>query len=165
MMERMLFAVLVAALQTAQPSPAPTASPSIAPSPSAAPSPPVAPGFSVHGTGANAFVDQATSGAGATPPEGPEFAAGLPNAPMSPYDWFSGAPEVPGVAGEMQYEFNVAYRAPHATATATFMLSGTGGDITNSIYWGEPLLGPLAHVLDLCGIEIAELVWKLHPDE
>jgi len=30
---------------------------------------------------------------------------------------------------------------------------------------GEPLLGPLAHVLDLCGIEIAELVWKLHPDE
>ena len=139
----MLLAYFLVLLQVASPSPQPSPSTSPLPSPAASATATPSPGFSVHGSGALVFIDQATAGSGASPPEGPDFAAGRPNAPMSPYDWFSGAPEIPGVAGEAQYQINAAYRAAHVTATASFMISGVGGDITNSIYWGEPLVGPL----------------------
>lgn len=131
----MLLALFLATLALA--SPEPTASPAPTPSPTATP------GFSVHGSGANVFIDQATGGVGQTPPEGPAFAAGSPAAPMSPYDWFSTAPLLPGVAGQVQYLFDASYRSKTTTATATFVVSGLGGDITNGIYWGEPFVGPL----------------------
>jgi hypothetical protein len=142
----MLLGALLIALQLVTPlpsppvpSPSPSAQTSATPSPTPSPSP----GFSVHGTGVSVFIDQATSGSGATPPEGPGFAIGNPNAPMSPYDWFSGAPEVPGVAGEIQYQLLAAYRAASFTATAAFVISGIDGNATNAIYWGEPIVGPL----------------------
>jgi hypothetical protein len=141
----MLLAFLIASVVFASPAPAvsasPTPRPSPSPSPSASPTP--APGFSVHGNGTNAFIDQATGGAGQVPPEGAAFAAGNPAAPMSPYDWFNTAPEVPGVAGQVQYFFDAAYRTGNFTANATFVASGVAGDVTNAIYWGEPILGPL----------------------
>jgi hypothetical protein len=115
----------------------PTASVTVVPTPTASPH------WSLHVTGTNVFVDQATGGPGATPPEGPLFAKGDPNAPMSPYDWFSAAPLVPGVAGVAQYAFDVGYRSSKIRADATFMVTGVGGSITNAVYWGEPLAGPI----------------------
>ncbi|HEY1428306.1 MAG TPA: hypothetical protein VGF18_01955, partial [Candidatus Tumulicola sp.] len=109
----------------------------------AAPKPKPSPGWSLHVDGKNVFVDQATNGPGATPPEGPAFANGDPNAPMSPYDWFSTAPLVPGVSGVAQYTFDVGYRWPKMFADAAFTVTGVDGSITNAIYWGEPLLGPI----------------------
>ena len=115
----------------------PTAGATVVPKPTASPR------WSLHVTGTNVFVDQATGGPGATPPEGPAFAKGDPNAPMSPYDWFSAAPLVPGVAGVAQYAFDVGYRSPSVVADARFMVTGVAGSITNAIYWGEPLSGPI----------------------
>ncbi|MBV8491224.1 MAG: hypothetical protein JO199_11910, partial [Candidatus Eremiobacteraeota bacterium] len=97
----------------------------------------------MHGFGSNVFVDQATGGPGQVPPEGAAFAAGNPAAPMSPYDWFSTNPVVPGVAGTVQYSFDAAYRTKTLTADATFVATGLSGSITNAIYWGEPIVGPL----------------------
>ncbi|HXM06790.1 MAG TPA: hypothetical protein VN936_04965, partial [Candidatus Acidoferrum sp.] len=107
------------------------------------PKPTASPRWSLHVTGTNVFVDQATGGPGATPPEGPAFAKGDPNAPMSPYDWFSAAPLVPGVAGIAQYAFDVGYRSSGIQANATFIVTGLGGSITNAVYLGEPLAGPI----------------------
>jgi hypothetical protein len=143
----MLLALLIASVAFSSPTPGASTSPSPSPSANASPSPSAsptaAPGFSVHGSGTNAFIDQATGGPGQVPPEGAAFAAGNPAAPMSPYDWFSTAPETPGVAGQIQYFFDAAYRTGNFTANATFVASGTAGDVTNAIYWGEPILGPL----------------------
>lgn len=113
-------------------------------SPSPSPSPTAAPQWSVHGFGSTTFIDQATWGPGQTPPEGPAFANGSnPAAPMSPYDWFTTNPLTPGVAGGTQYTFDAAYRAKTFTADATFLTTGLAGSMTNALYWGEPVLGPL----------------------
>ena len=76
----MIWVVLFATLQTASAS---------TPSPSPAPTP----RFELSVAGSNVFIDQATNGPGTTPPEGLEFSHGSPVSPMSPYDWFTGAPE------------------------------------------------------------------------
>jgi hypothetical protein len=94
-------------------------------------------------SGSEAFIDHATGGAGQTPPEGAAFAAGQPLSPISPYDWFSSAPLLPGVAGQLQYQATGTYSTPHVVANASFVLSGVTGDVTNAIYWGEPLVGQL----------------------
>jgi hypothetical protein len=98
----------------------------------------------VHVFGTSVFLDQATWGPGQTPPEGPAFADGTnPAAPMSPYDWFTTNPETPGVAGTVQYAFDAAYHAKTFNADATFLITGLGGSMTNALYWGEPIAGPL----------------------
>ncbi len=106
------------------------------PSPSPAPSP----RFDLKASGSNVFIDQATGGRGIAPPEGPGFANGSPISPMSPYDWFSGAPVTPGVAGIAQYEISATYRATGVDFGATFGLGGVTGSTTNALYWGEPLI-------------------------
>jgi hypothetical protein len=110
----------------------------LASAPAASPSP--APRFTLSMNGSNVFVDQATIGPGATPPEGPGFAAGSPLSPMSPYDWFSSAPETPGVAGIMQYAITGTYHFQDVTLSATAGLANVTGSTTNAIYWSEPLL-------------------------
>ena len=128
----MLFGVvLFAALQMA-------ASP-----PSPSPSPLPTPRFAVGVNGSNVFIDQATNGPGATPPEGHEFARGSPISPMSPYDWFSSAPVTPGVAGIAQYELSGTYHATGVDFAATFGIGGLTGSTTNALYWSEPLIANL----------------------
>jgi hypothetical protein len=105
-------------------------------SPSPSPSP--APRFALQVSGSNVFVDQATGGPGMTPPQGYEFAHGSPISPMSPYDWFTGAPETPGVAGIAQYELTETYRGTGFDLGATFGVGGLTGSTTNALYWGEP---------------------------
>jgi hypothetical protein len=100
-------------------------------------------GFSLTGSGSEAFINRATNGPGQTPPEGPGFAAGLPLSPISPYDWFSSAPVLPGSAGQVQYQFTGTYRTPTIAADASFVVSGVTGDVTNAVFWGEPLVGQI----------------------
>ncbi|HEY2476424.1 MAG TPA: hypothetical protein VGI19_16720 [Candidatus Cybelea sp.] len=115
------------------------------PAPSQAPSPPP---FTLTVRGSNVFVNQATDGPGTTPPEGFGFARGSPISPMSPYDWLSGAPVTPGVAGIAQYELTAAYHAAGFKAGATFGIGALTGSTTNALYWGEPLIPNLnAHAL------------------
>jgi hypothetical protein len=129
----MFLAVVLATLQTAA---AATAQPS--PSPTSTSTP--APRFVLHVNGSNVFVDQSTGGPGITPPEGPAFAHGSPVSPMSPYDWFSSAPETPGVAGIAQYEFSGVYHTGALDIGATIGAGGLTGSTTNALYWGEPLI-------------------------
>ncbi|HLY01554.1 MAG TPA: hypothetical protein VKR56_03570, partial [Candidatus Cybelea sp.] len=125
----MLAAILLATIQIA-------AGPCTSPSPSPVPTP----RFELKASGSNVFIDQATGGRGITPPEGPGFANGSPISPMSPYDWFSGAPVTPGVAGIAQYEVQGTYHASDVNFGATFGLGGLTGSTTNALYWGEPLI-------------------------
>jgi hypothetical protein len=122
----MLSVVLFAAIQTA----VPTASPS--------PSP--APRFRLRAIGSNVFVDQATGGPGTVPPQGAAFANGSPVSPMSPYDWFTGAPVTPGVAGIAQYVLSGTFDAGGMTIGAKLGVGALTGSTTNAAYWGEPLI-------------------------
>ncbi len=118
------------------------------PTPSPSPSPVAAPSFALKISGSNVFIDQATGGPGTTPPEGREFASGSPISPMSPYDWLSSAPVVPGIAGIAQYEITGTYHGRGFDFAATVGLGGLTGSTTNALYWGEPLIANLnAHAL------------------
>ena len=112
-----------------------------APSPTPSASPTPMPRFELHGIAANVFIDQATNGAGQTPPEGPAFIAGAPAAPMSPFDWFVTTPQLPGVAGQIQYAMTPTWHWSKISADLTFLASGIAGDSNNGLYWGEPLVG------------------------
>lgn len=99
--------------------------------------------MSISVKGSNVFIDQATDGPGTTPIEGPGFAAGDPLSPMTPYDWFTGAPVTPGVSGIGQYTFTGTYRTPRLRASADIGLTAIDGDVQNASYWGEPLYEPI----------------------
>jgi hypothetical protein len=86
------------------------------------------------------FIDQAAYGPGLTPPEAPGFAAGSPLSPMSPYDWFSGAPATPGVSAIAQYTIEGTYRFGDTKAEATIGAGDVTGSVNNALYWGEPLI-------------------------
>ena len=120
---------------TAASSPPSTGNRSPAPSPQ--------PAFSLAVSGSEAFVNHATGGPGQTPPEGPGFAAGSPLSPITPYDWFSSAPLLPGSAGQIQYQLTGTYRTANVVTDAAVVFAGVSGDVTNAIYWGEPLVGQL----------------------
>ena len=43
----------------------------------------------------------------------------------------------------MQYQFTGTYRTPTIAADASFVVSGVTGDVTNAVFWGEPLVGQI----------------------
>lgn len=104
------------------------------------PSPSPTPRFALSVDGSHAFIDQATNGPGITPPQGRRFAQGSPVSPMSPYDWFGGAPVTPGVSGIAQYVVSGVYRASGVDFTAALGIGAVTGSTTNALYWGEPLI-------------------------
>ncbi len=107
-------------------------------------SPAPAPGtFVLHLDQQTIFIDQATSGPGVMPPEGPSFAAGAPAAPQTPYDTFSSAPMTPGVTGVGQLFLSPAYAGRRFHAGATFGAAYVQGSTANAAYWGEPLMATI----------------------
>jgi hypothetical protein len=126
----------------ATPTPAPTPSGSASPQPSPTP-PPRALGFRAVTDAYLTFVDQTTAGPGQSPPEAPGFIAGLPLAPNTPYDLFSSAPLVPGVAGVTQATSVLAYGLPRYDVALTVGAGYAAGSVTNAAYWTENLLPPL----------------------
>ncbi len=120
--------------QSAPPSPAPAASPSPTPRPL---------GFRAASSLALTFVDQSTAGPGQLAPEAGGFVAGAPLAPNTPYDLFSSAPQVPGVAGVAQLVSTFSYGSRRFDAGLTTGLGYVRGSVTNASYWSESLLPTL----------------------
>ena len=139
-----------AAAQQAVPmaSTAPSAQPSaqVTPPPGASPSPsptlrPL--GFRETSALQLSLVDQATAGQGQVGPEAAGFINGSPLAPNTPYDLFSSAPEVPGVAGITQLTSALTYGFKSFDASVTGALGYVTGSVTNASYWGENLIPTL----------------------
>ncbi len=124
--------------------PAPSASPdaSAVPVPSATPSP-RGPRFRAATSASLLFIDQSTAGPGQIGPEAGGFIAGSPLAPNTPYDLFSSAPQVPGVAGIGQLVSTFTYGFRKFDAGVTTGLGYVRGSATNASYWGENLLPAL----------------------
>ncbi len=148
-MRLVLFATACLAAGSMQPAradavaaPGPSSIPSPRPAATASATPTPAPQYGVRlsGDGFVSFVDQAQSGPGLTPPEGPGFAAGATLSPMTPYDVFSSAPNVPGVAGVAQFDLRADYAAPEILASATLGIAYAGGSVQNAAYWTENLM-------------------------
>ncbi len=126
-------------------SPAPSPAPSL-PSPSPAPSAAATPrplGLRANAQGSLTFVDRSAAGPGLSPPEAKGFIAGLPLAPNTPYDVFSSAPLVPGIAGVATLLSTATYAARGFDLSLTGGFGYTTGSETNAAYWGGPLLPTL----------------------
>jgi hypothetical protein len=124
------------------------ASPTAPAEPTTSPSPFPTPRVTLSINGSNVFINQTTGGPGTTPLEASEFAHGSPISPMSPYDWLTSAPVLPGVTGIAQYEITGTYHFTGFDLAATIGLGGLTGSTTNALYWGEPLIANLnAHAL------------------
>lgn len=134
-----LTAILLALAMPAHADPTPTPSPAATSSPSPSPSY----GFHYAGEGFASFVDQAQGGPGLSPPEGPDFAAGSPLSPMTPYDTFSSAPSTPGIVGIGQFAFKADYVGRRLDASATLGFAYAGGSVQNAAYWTESLMPTL----------------------
>jgi hypothetical protein len=125
-----------AAAADGQTLPSPTPNPSPSPSPRAL-------GLRFDTTASLTFIDHSTAGGGQVGPEAPGFIAGAPLAPNTPYDLFSSAPQVPGIAGIGQVISTATYRWRSYDAAATVGFGYVRGSATNASYWGENLLPPL----------------------
>lgn len=90
--------------------------------------------------GQQLFIDSQTGGPGISPPEGSGFATGAPLAPNTPYDTWSSAPQVPGLAGILQYRATPQYNGRHISISLDLGLGFVTGSVTNAAYWGENLL-------------------------
>jgi len=138
------------------PSPAPSSStsPSISrtPLPIASPSPLASPtatttprplGLRLTTSANVTFVDDGTAGEGQVGPEASGFITGSALAPNTPYDLFSSAPLVPGVAGIGTISTTATYRTRGLDFSATPSLGYVRGSFTNASYYGENLMPTL----------------------
>jgi hypothetical protein len=89
------------------------------------------------------YIDQATNGPGQIGPEAAGFITGSPLAPNTPYDLFSSAPDVPGIAGVAQLFATVDYGFKRFDASLTGGFGYVDGSVTNAAYWGESLFPTL----------------------
>lgn len=121
-------------------SPTATSSATLSPAPSSTPR---APGLHVDSAASITFVNQGTSGGGQVGPEAPGFLAGSPLSPNTPYDLFSSAPQVPGIAGIGALVSTATYRSRTLDIGLTAGLGYVRGSTTNATYWGENLLPTL----------------------
>ncbi len=126
----------------AQTSPQPSASsPSPAPSASAQPTAtPRALGLRFATQAYASLVDQSTAGEGQVGPEAQGFIQGAALAPNTPYDLFSSAPDVPGVAGIGSIISTANYGLPKFDLSATAGLEYVNGSTNNAAYWTENLM-------------------------
>ncbi len=126
--------------RAADPTPAPSASPTAVPAATATPR---RLGLRVSGISSVTFIDQSTNGRGQIAPEAPGFIAGLPLAPNTPYDLFSSAPQVPGVAGIGIIAPTIDLGLRSLDLSLTVSAATTHGSRTNVAYWGENLVPTL----------------------
>ncbi len=127
---------LVPCAAYAQESPAPTPTPTSTPTPRPL-------GFHAVSNLALTFVDQNTAGPGRIAPEAGGFIGGSPLSPNTPYDLFSSAPQVPGVAGVAQLISTFTYGFRTFDVGVTTGLGYVRGSVTNASYWSENLLPTL----------------------
>ena len=117
--------------------------PAPSPSPTASPAQADRSGFRLSADSYAQFIDTSAGGPGLTPPEGPAFANGSTLSPNTPYDVWSSAPVVPGVAGIAQVNLTGSYTGKKYDASAVLGLGYVTGSMNNALYWGESLLPTL----------------------
>jgi hypothetical protein len=100
-------------------------------------------GWSNSVDGFASFVDQAASGSGLLPPEGPGFVNGNPLSPMTPYDTFASTPNTPGVGGVAQFILTTRYTSKRIDGSLQSGFAHAIGSTTNNAYWTEPLMPTL----------------------
>ena len=100
-------------------------------------------GLSFKTSASATLVDQNAAGPGTLAPEAPGFIAGSPLAPNTPYDLFSSAPQVSGVAGVGQLLTTATYGFKRYGASVTAGFGYVRGSTTNAAYWAENLLPTL----------------------
>jgi hypothetical protein len=122
--------------------PSTSASPVATAAPIASPVPRV---LGLHGSldASLTSIDQSTNGPGQIGPEAQGFIAGSPLAPNTPYDLFSSAPQVPGIAGLAQAIGTATYGFARFDASVTGGFGYANGSVTNTAYWGESLFPTL----------------------
>lgn len=128
-------------------SPSPSASPTLPPyTPPPTPPPPAhAHRLTLSGSSSLVFMDSNYIGSGLVPPEATAFIAGLPFAPGTPYDFFSGAPTGPGIAIGQNIKVDVAYGPAAVNYGVTLGFGSVSGSGTSVGYWGEqplPTINP-----------------------
>jgi hypothetical protein len=119
------------------------AAPSASPMPSASAAPTATPrplGLRFSTDISTTLIDQNTSGPGQLAPEDAGFINGSAFAPNTPYDLFSSAPQVPGVAGLANFQTTATYGFHAFDAGVTAALGYVRGSVTNAAYWGESLM-------------------------
>jgi hypothetical protein len=119
----------------AAPAPAPSASPS--PAPSAKPPSRFDMKMETYTSGLN----QQFVGPGIAPPEGPGFATGSALAPGTPYDFFSGAPQVTGQGITQDFLLKPIFSVTSKldlTATVGYASAAGTGNVIN--YYGDALV-------------------------
>ena len=137
--KRATFAVAVL-LSLATTSRIATAAPDPSASPTATPRPT---GLHFKTDASATLIDQNTSGPGQSPPEAAGFINGAPLAPNTPYDLFSSAPQVPGIAGVGQLLTTATFGLKRLDASVTSGIGYVNGSTTNAAYWAENLLPTL----------------------
>jgi hypothetical protein len=160
-------ATRVSAMPLASPAPIALASPAASPPPTPSPTPSAKPrtlGLHLDTSASTSFIDQNTNGDGRVGPEAPGFIAGSPLAPNTPYDLFSSAPEVPGLASISELVSTVTYRSRAYEFGATAGLGYVRGSTTNAVYWGENLLPTLNPHLGSQALPY-RVVFPTHPGE
>ena len=160
------FPCAAAADPQAQPAPvapvAPSASPEATDSTRAASPRPL--GLLLRASAAATLIDQNTSGPGQIGPEAAGFVAGSALAPNTPYDLFSSAPQVPGIAGIGQLVSTATYGFRSLDVGVTAGLGYVRGSTTNATYWGENLLPTLNPHLGSQALPYA-IAFPTHPGE
>ena len=89
-------------------------------------------------------TNQQFVGPGTTPAEGPNFAAGGQLGPGTPYDFFSGKPEVTGQGIDEVFDLTPMYavtKAIDVSATVGFGAISGSGNVMN--YWGDAMMPTL----------------------
>ena len=148
------------AQSTSNPGPSPAPATSSAPAPIATTTPRALGLHAVTDLSAT-FIDQSTNGPGRVGPEAAGFIAGLPLAPNTPYDLFSSAADVPGVAGIGQLLTTATYGAKAFDASVTGGFGYVNGSVTNAAFWGESLFPTLNPHLGMQALPYA-IAFPLH---
>lgn len=146
------LAIAVTSIAVAEPVATPAPNPKASPTTSAAPTPspartgtPRPLGLHFKSSANITLIDQGTAGPGQIGPEAPAFVAGSPLSPNTPYDLFSSAPQVPGVAGIGQLVSAATFASRAYSLALTAGLGYVRGSVTNAAYWSEnlqPTLNP-----------------------
>jgi hypothetical protein len=156
----------VTSIAAADPSPAAVpASPVPTPNASSSPAvPPRALGLHISSELTTTGIDTNTTGPGQMGPEAPGFIRGLPLSPNTPYDLFSSAPQVPGIAGIGELITTTTYRTKAFDFGVTTGLGYVRGSITNAAYWGEDLMPTLNPHLGSQALPYA-ITFPTHPGQ
>ena len=129
-----LFSTFFCCIATASGAPDPNASPAASPRPL---------GLTFKTNASATLIDQTSAGPGTVGPEAAGFIAGAPLAPNTPYDLFSSAPQVSGIAGVGQLLTTASYASREYDASVDAGFGYVRGSTTNAAYWAENLLPTL----------------------